>query len=388
MTAYFKVYRHFYAFFKSNCSHVVVLMFAFILFFLMFSFLFFFVLSFCSFFFSFCSLFFSPFFPFLCSRWAQELEQETVENRERLQKMLEMRNSETQLIERIVKQNSEDVVTKSFFADRLAELQAQNDHEREELWHELEATTDVFMPKTQLQKILNSHAAQIDAIKARLPKPVEMQHKRVWDEDLQTFVEVSEPVEATPLGMAHRMNNSEAMSTAASQGQAQHLPAAAAAAPVTSAAAAAPASPGASGQPVASLANEDSKLTRRTSTAQMAQQVLEPFQHADETQPRTRLDLELQLAATKREYQDLQDDIKELQELKATVASANKEIRRANIRHSIKSMVRKRLRQNDSTKRRSRLVFFFFFFFLGGGGGEEKKKKKKKQEEETMNFLK
>ncbi len=62
------------------------------------------------------------------------------------------------------------------------------------MWRELEATSDVFMPKTQLMKILNSHAAQIDGIIARLPKPVEMQMKRVWDEDLQTFVEMSVPV--------------------------------------------------------------------------------------------------------------------------------------------------------------------------------------------------
>jgi hypothetical protein len=48
-----------------------------------------------------------------------------------------------------------------------------------------------------------------------------------------------------------------------------------------------------------------SRLTKRASSQQVTEQALQPFQ-TDDTQPRTRIDLELQLAATQREYDDLQ----------------------------------------------------------------------------------
>ena len=149
------------------------------------------------------------------------------------------------------------------FKNRIAELESDQARRASDFFKELESAGDAFMPKSQLQRILNAQAAEIDELRRLISKPAEAEKRRVWDENLQTFVEVP----ANSLGPSR-----------------------------------------------------DAALDKLQST----------FGH-DQTKPRTRMDLELELAATKREYRELETEVKNLRELQQSLAAAKAEVAKATV---------------------------------------------------------
>ncbi len=110
-----------------------------------------------------------------------------------------MKQREQSTIERLVQEGADlsvldDYVSKSLLAEHISQLKHLADSDREALWQELEATSDVFMPKTKLEAILNSHESQLDELRRLLAtRPIEsVSARRKWNENLQTFQEVPE----------------------------------------------------------------------------------------------------------------------------------------------------------------------------------------------------
>eukprot|EP00042_Codosiga_hollandica_P035769 m.267911 g.267911 ORF g.267911 m.267911 type:complete len:758 (+) comp54721_c0_seq1:653-2926(+) len=151
------------------------------------------------------------------------------------------------------------------FESQLQSLKKDQETDRQELWQELEHTTESYMPKSTVERILNAHAAQIDELRRRLPKPVEPSVRRVWDPNLQSFVE----------------------------------------------------------QPIV-------ELSEARSVPNPAAQTIESRVQAtfggDETKARTRMDLELELAAMKREYSALEREVGQLRDIHRSLSDARKEV--------------------------------------------------------------
>lgn len=146
------------------------------------------------------------------------------------------------------------------FQSRMKMLEEKQEQQKMELMHELDATGDAFMPKSVLTKILNQQAAQIDELRRLIVKPQVVEKRRVWDDNVQMFVEVAATAAPTPRQV------------------------------------------------------ESSSLQKLEHT----------FKH-DEKQARTRLDLELELAATTREYRALENDVSQLRSLRESLSAAQVE---------------------------------------------------------------
>ena len=152
------------------------------------------------------------------------------------------------------------------YDQRLKELEAEHERYKTEMMELLEATGETVMPKSELHKALNSQSARIDELYRLLKKPEEVPKRRVWDDNLQIFVEKPD------------------------------LPR------------------------KSSLAISSAPLFKLEET----------FKH-DEATSRTRLDLELELAATKREFHTLESEVEQLRDLKESLAAAQAEVASARV---------------------------------------------------------
>ncbi len=129
----------------------------------------------------------------------EELQQKNELSHRRLDLIVQMRQREQETISQLIVQGVDlsilnDFVSKASMAEQITQLRNLSDKDRKELWNEIEATADVFMPKSKLQSILNSHEAQLDELRRLLnTRPAESTSAhRVWNEDLQRFEEVPE----------------------------------------------------------------------------------------------------------------------------------------------------------------------------------------------------
>lgn len=155
---------------------------------------------------------------------------------------------------------------REMFDQRLKEIEEEHERHKKEMLEMLEATGDTVMPKSQLNKALNEQSARIDELYRLLKKPVAEEKRRVWDENLQKFVELP----------ARR-------------------------------------------QTAAAIVVPES-LNHLAATFKQ-----------EESAPRTRLDLELELAATKREFRDLERDVEQLRALKESLAAAQSDVENATV---------------------------------------------------------
>ena len=145
------------------------------------------------------------------SRLAQrveELENENNTQRQRIDQVHLMRQREQDALQIYAQQGRDmsDYVSKAQLAEHLNQMRSAREEETKELWRELEATSDIFMPKTKLEAILNAHESQLDEIRRLLSaRPQEsVSARRVWNENLQTFQEVDRqlPTPATPISLS------------------------------------------------------------------------------------------------------------------------------------------------------------------------------------------
>lgn len=120
------------------------------------------------------------------------------------------RERERGIIDDLLKKGMQDYVSREQFEAMQQSLRDEHKRREEELWRELEATADVFMPKTKLQEMFNDHANQIEELRRLLAQQPEGPQKRVWDENLQTFVS-TDPPSPTGSTMASRRGSMVAM---------------------------------------------------------------------------------------------------------------------------------------------------------------------------------
>lgn len=202
------------------------------------------------------------------ARQVAEMEGASSEQRAQLESLLEAKQQEAALLRQLMERSDEMDMTKyvsrAALTEEIAAASIARQEEAQEIWKELEATTDVFMPKSKINAMFNAHEAQLAELRRLIPKAEQGEQKRVWNDDLQMFEDVSVPTSVAR--------------TAANSG----LP---------------------------------TQLEALQATFQVAP-----------NQPRTRMDLELELAATRREYQDLQNEIGELMELRDQLALAEAEV--------------------------------------------------------------
>lgn len=127
----------------------------------------------------------------------QALQQDNETLRRRLELILSMRQKEHDAIEQMAREGQdlshlEDYVSKAFMAEQLMQLQRISEQDKAELLAELEAFSDVFMPRSKLDVILNSHQSQLDELRRLLTSRqtrAPLSGDVTWHEDLQTYVE-------------------------------------------------------------------------------------------------------------------------------------------------------------------------------------------------------
>eukprot|EP00050_Salpingoeca_kvevrii_P011456 m.15470 g.15470 ORF g.15470 m.15470 type:complete len:784 (-) comp3439_c0_seq1:200-2551(-) len=215
-----------------------------------------------------------------------------------------------------------DYVSQSALETKLAKLDEDHERDREELYKELEATTDVFMPKTQLQEILNQHSAQIDELRRLIPRPTEAPARRVWNDDLQRFEEVPSETASTAASESGSMRHgtSSTMLTPSGPRSVSMLsqkPGIQVDTPKRSPNSNQHRNPRPQEPMMASLSAESKTVTMETSHALRGV--------TEEPSPRTRMDLELELAATRRHCEELKSDIEMLRDITESLDAAERE---------------------------------------------------------------
>lgn len=126
------------------------------------------------------------------TRRLETLQQRSEQQEARLREVLTQRQQEKALMDEVLRRGGNPATDEA-----LGKLRDEQKKRIEELWRELEATADVFMPKTKIQEMFNDHAAQIDELRRLLAQQPEGPQRRFWDENLQTFVE-SQPESQMP----------------------------------------------------------------------------------------------------------------------------------------------------------------------------------------------
>lgn len=210
------------------------------------------------------------------------LFEELAKIRAKAEKLDSDKQRERELINELIEngldlQVLENYVSKAKLEEQIARIEENREREKEELWNELEATADVFMPKTKLQEILNGHAAQLDELRRMMTaKPEQVSAKRVWNDNTQTFEEHSDDDSDTgPPNTTQR-----SLPTPSRRG--------------------------------------DSSLQQRAPPPILSES---PSQY-EEPASRTRMDVELELAASRRERLALESDVAHLRELVGTLQDA------------------------------------------------------------------
>lgn len=110
-----------------------------------------------------------------------------------IQQLQAERQREQGIIENLIHSGSQEYVSREHFEAMQKALREEHNRREKELWKELEATADVFMPKTKLQEMFNEQADQIEELRRLLYQGPEGPQKRFWDENLQTFIESQNP---------------------------------------------------------------------------------------------------------------------------------------------------------------------------------------------------
>eukprot|EP00038_Savillea_parva_P019258 m.26928 g.26928 ORF g.26928 m.26928 type:complete len:777 (+) comp4360_c0_seq1:277-2607(+) len=79
-------------------------------------------------------------------------------------------------------------VTDSRLKQQVAELEAMRQMDTEQVWNELHASAELYVTKSDLVRRLSKQQKEIDELRSMLPK-TQYTGMRVWDDDLQSFVE-------------------------------------------------------------------------------------------------------------------------------------------------------------------------------------------------------
>lgn len=224
----------------------------------------------------------------------EDLERENHQQRHRLEHVQQLRQREQDVLQTYVQQGRDmsfldSYVSKAQLADQLNQLRNMREEDKRDLWREMEATSDIFMPKTKLEAILNSHESQLDELRRLLSaRPTErVVVRRVWNENLQTFEEVGP-------------RSTSSVATAPS-----------AAIPAT--------------YPTATTAT--------TAAAAGMHYPHAPPMPQPPTRPKSGLELEMDLAAARKEYERLERDIMQLKAVRNSLAAAEDD----NVREAVKT---------------------------------------------------
>lgn len=142
----------------------------------------------------------------------EALKAENAVLRARMERIAQMRQSEAEMIEKLHRDGVslstlDGFVSKAALAEQISQLTRLSDKDKADLWAELEATSEIFMPKSRLEMILNSHEAQLDELRRLLTaKPTE-DHvaRRTWNQDMQQFEETPLDRSAVPTSVEIEM---------------------------------------------------------------------------------------------------------------------------------------------------------------------------------------
>lgn len=140
------------------------------------------------------------------TRRLEQLQQQGQLQEARLRELLAQRDRDQPLLTELLSKMDNDSTREETLAS-LQQLREEQKKREAEFWGELEATMDVFMPKTKLQEMFNDHAAQIDELRRLLNQQPRGPQRRFWDENLQTFIENSDGSAASSNPTSRRGSN-------------------------------------------------------------------------------------------------------------------------------------------------------------------------------------